>query len=558
MPAFEHIMGSEIEWGFIPHDLINFPSAHIFLFEHLPLIKAAKDNFKTALMADPEAERYYDGILLWLENMARFYINTGLHPEYSGPECRTSKDVLIWQKAGELMVMRAAEEMNKEIWGAVNSGRKCPALRQDAMDFINAYAAKSMAAGTLNPGGDIIKFYKNSIDAYGKFSWGEHENHLVKNPRGKKAGNEAFEAGLYAVMLLYLVSRVFWQGSLFIFWDESKNCFSMNLSQRERQTGEVVQAVSTTGQRAMIFLKQESLADPEKWSRLQIISGDHNMSETVIRLKYITVAMLIDMVEGGFFNNKRIYLENKQYRNYFTIFSEDVSIRSAVALWGKNYRATDLQQMLLDWALEYFGKGYGETTEDVRWGLEYWQKMIDLARGPDPWQNLSPYCDGAAKKILIERDMERNGYSWTTPKDKKIEIKTPGGRQRPVEAWSRVKFLDVEYHRVSKKYGLYYRMDLEKQCGENETIDAISNPPKDTRANARKQCYSDVFHENENAKITNFVWEYVAGLAQKRRYPDGEPRQIPVNFNLPDPFECDASHLTKAILRKLNKTETAS
>jgi len=38
---------------------------------------------------------------VFLENGARFYLDTGCHPEYATPECASPLDLVIYDKAGE-------------------------------------------------------------------------------------------------------------------------------------------------------------------------------------------------------------------------------------------------------------------------------------------------------------------------------------------------------------------------------------------------------------------------------------------------------------------------
>ena len=49
---------------------------------------------------------------LVLPNGARFY-NDHTHPEYSTPECRTLRDLLAHDRAGERIVQRAAERRSR-------------------------------------------------------------------------------------------------------------------------------------------------------------------------------------------------------------------------------------------------------------------------------------------------------------------------------------------------------------------------------------------------------------------------------------------------------------
>src|SRR5690606_23709874 len=76
-----------------------------------------------------------------LTNGARLYVDHA-HPEYSSPEVTNPLDVVRWEKAGELVIRRAAD-----------------------------LAAQIPQAGT-------IVLYKNNVDNKGA-SYGSHENYLM-------------------------------------------------------------------------------------------------------------------------------------------------------------------------------------------------------------------------------------------------------------------------------------------------------------------------------------------------------------------------------------------
>ena len=99
---------------------------------------------------------------LVLPNGARFY-NDHTHPEYSTPECRTLKDLLAHDRAGERIVQRAADRRNQR------SGRHAH-----------------------------VQLYKNNTDFHGH-SYGCHDNYLVSR-------SIPFPA-LVAGLLPFLVSR---------------------------------------------------------------------------------------------------------------------------------------------------------------------------------------------------------------------------------------------------------------------------------------------------------------------------------------------------------------
>ena len=78
---------------------------------------------------------------LILTNGARLYVDHA-HPEYSTPECTNPRDIVLWDKAGELIIATAAA----------------------AVDI---------------PGQPPLVLYKNNTDNKGA-SYGAHENYLMK------------------------------------------------------------------------------------------------------------------------------------------------------------------------------------------------------------------------------------------------------------------------------------------------------------------------------------------------------------------------------------------
>ena len=98
---------------------------------------------------------------LVLVNGARFY-NDHTHPEYSTPECRTLRNLVAQDRAGDRIVQRAAAQRNRQI------------------------------------GSEAIQLYKNNTDFHGH-SYGCHDNYLVS----RAIPFSDLEAGL----MPFLVSR---------------------------------------------------------------------------------------------------------------------------------------------------------------------------------------------------------------------------------------------------------------------------------------------------------------------------------------------------------------
>ena len=82
----------------------------------------------------------------FLANGARFYQDTGCHPEYATPECDNVFDLVVYDKAGERILEASLHLAEKR-------------MKEDGID------------------GDIF-IYKNNTDSAGN-TYGCHENYLV-------------------------------------------------------------------------------------------------------------------------------------------------------------------------------------------------------------------------------------------------------------------------------------------------------------------------------------------------------------------------------------------
>ena len=83
-------------------------------------------------------------------NGARFYVDHA-HPEYSSPECTTAWEGMLYDAAGDLILRRAAEAVEK----------------------LTAQGTSVLANHDPCP---PLKFYKNNVDGKGA-SYGSHENY---------------------------------------------------------------------------------------------------------------------------------------------------------------------------------------------------------------------------------------------------------------------------------------------------------------------------------------------------------------------------------------------
>lgn len=192
---------------------------------------------------------------LVLPNGARFY-NDHTHPEYSTPECRTLRDLLAQDRAGERIVHRAAARRNHAL------------------------------------GGPHVQVYKNNSDFHGH-SYGCHDNYLV--PRALPF------AGLTAGLLPFLVSRQVIAGAGKVGIEAQESGFvpgGYQLSQRA-DFMETDLSVDTMHNRPILNTRDEPHADRAKYRRLHLIIGDANLCEYATALKVGTTQLVLEMIGRG-------------------------------------------------------------------------------------------------------------------------------------------------------------------------------------------------------------------------------------------------------------------
>lgn len=189
---------------------------------------------------------------LVLPNGARFY-NDHTHPEYSSAECRTIRDLVAQDRAGERIVQAAADRRNKAL------------------------------------GGPHVQLYKNNTDFHGH-SYGCHDNYLVARsiPFSKLAED----------LLPFLVSRQLIAGTGKVGVETQDAGFRpgpFQLSQRA-DFMECELSVDTMHNRPILNTRDEPHADRSRYRRLHLIVGDANMCEYATALKVGTTRLVLDLI----------------------------------------------------------------------------------------------------------------------------------------------------------------------------------------------------------------------------------------------------------------------
>ena len=302
----------------------------------------------------------------FLTNGARFYQDTGCHPEYSTPECDDLFDLILHDKAGE-RILEACLPIAED------------RLREEGLS------------------GDIFIF-KNNTDSLGN-TYGCHENFLMRR-----------DVDFWKVaeqLIPFFVTRQIFSGAGKILKVSGKPQFF--ISQRAQHIHEKTSS-STTSSRSIINTRDEPHADAEKYRRLHIILGDSNMSEYATYLKVGTAALILSMIEDGY-TVPNIELEEpvKAIRE----ISRDPTLKKQVKLEdGREMTALDIQRLYLEKAAEYLEKHSDDKV--LRDVLTEWERVLTGLQ--DSPMNFVRELDWVTKKWMMESYIQNKGCGWDDPR----------------------------------------------------------------------------------------------------------------------------------------------
>jgi len=234
------------------------------------------------------------------------------------------------------------------------------------------------------------------------------------------------------------------------------------ISQRAEHIWEGVSS-ATTRSRPIINTRDEPHADAERFRRLHVIVGDSNMSEYATFLKVGATSIMLRMLEDPGVVLRDMTLENP-IRAIREISHDTTCTRRVRLANGREASALDIQSEYLNRALRYQEqKGFSPLEEKA---LHMWEHCLTQLEN-DPMK-LDRECDWVIKHKLMEAYQERHQVLLTHPT---------------------VALIDLQYHDVNRKRGLYYRLQArglaERTCTDEEIDEAIDVPPQTTRARLR-------------------------------------------------------------------------
>ena len=298
--------------------------------------------------------------------------------------------------------------------------------------------------------GDVYLF-KNNTDSAGN-SYGCHENYCTTR-------RDDFSS--YAEVLIpFLVSRQIYAGAGKVLQTARGAMYCV--SQRAEHIWEGVSS-ATTRSRPIINTRDEPHADAERYRRLHVIVGDSNMSEYTNFLKVGACSLMLRMLEEPQVVLRDMTLENpiRAIRE----ISHDMTCRRRVRLAnGREVSALDIQSEYLNRAIRF--AEHHELNAEEKMALDMWEHCLSAIED-DPL-TLDKELDWVIKYKLIEAYRERHDLALSD---------------------ARVALIDLQYHDVNQKRGLFYRMQrrdmVERIVTDAEISDAVETPPQTTRARLR-------------------------------------------------------------------------
>lgn len=360
-----------------------------------------------------------------LSNGARLYVDHA-HPEYSSPEVTSPLDAVRFDRAGEVVMQRAAHA----------------------------------SAHLLHPEGTAgeIRLYKNNVDGKGA-SYGTHDNYLLDRavPFGDVVNG----------LLPFLVARPLICGAgrvgLGAFSEDPGFQISARADYIETEVG-----LETTLRRPLVNTRDEPHATATKFRRLHLITGDATLADVGGLLKIGTTSLVLRLIESGL--APAITLERPVHAG--KVISRDLSLKAAVETTdGRALSGLDILEAYLTAAQSAYESGASgwERDDDTDQVLALWAELLNDLR-VDPML-AADRVDWVAKMKLLQAYRDRDGLNWDDPRLALIDIQ----------------YSDID---PSRGLALRMRAAgrLRSLVDQASVNDAVTQAPTDTRAWFRGEC----------------------------------------------------------------------
>ena len=383
----------------------------------------------------------------------RVYVD-GTHPEVSTPECVSPRDLVCWQKAGEMIIERGRKKTEEETGYRI-------ILSNDNSDGLGA-------------------------------SWGSHENYLVSNELFETL-TEGWHYRKYFSKTLNFFQD-FWITFLatsYIFRGSGKMGSEVygNLSHNfliSQRAEFITCAVShgTMENRPLINQRDIPYVGREFGRRLHVVVGDSNMCEPAIFLKTGTAMIMLMMLEDNFISEDSFPIL-KTPIDALRIVMSDLRCQKPldVLMNGqpKRMTAVNIQKLFCELAAKWFEERYKNEKQAISWIPEVLTMLGRVLTGLEE----DPLClfgviDWVTKYSLCCSELGRLNTGWSDP------IFIIAGRKSNL--FRRLIGICGAYHRLDD-LGIYNKLknvqEIERVVPDADIEKACFEPPRNTRAYER-------------------------------------------------------------------------
>jgi proteasome accessory factor A len=249
--------------------------------------------------------------------------------------------------------------------------------------------------------------------------------------------------------------------------------------------------------RALINPKWETMYSHGGMTRLHLLFGEANQNEFAYALKVGTTSLVLRALEG---DRVPVGLCLREPLIALRQVSRDSDYKWLIELAdGTTISAIDLQREYLHLCETYRGE-----SAQTDWILDNWASILDGLE-TDPL-TMGAKLDWAAKLGVVRQYMASEGVTWDD---------------------DALHSVDLEYHNIDPEQSLFYALQgmgqTARVCTDIEILDAMTEPPSNTRAKGRARLVQQVLKRKSRSPYM-FDWNGVA--VDRNRYID-----------MPDPFE---------------------
>lgn len=237
---------------------------------------------------------------------------------------------------------------------------------------------------------DIGLLTANNSDTTGE-TWATHYNFLTRRA--------ITAAEFIPALAAHNCSNIVWSGAGAVRAASNSSGYSYTLSQRAPYIVDLA-GVHTTVNRPLVNLRDEPLADKERFRRIHAITHDTNLVPNMIALGLASTSNVLRAVELGISFDHLVPTEPVKA---MLLLSRDPTLRQKVELPnGRQYTGLELQLALAELSLGATQKADYITDQDSTWGEE-WINLCDRLRNPRTHDSAVLETNWGLKLRRIER-----------------------------------------------------------------------------------------------------------------------------------------------------------